>query len=99
MTEEITQDEKLKVLRDSYLSRAQADADLGSQGRFKRETEARVTGTPTYPPQPPSSFWAKSLDEVSGTEPPFGVDINSVEPVGTPVEVAQSREKTVQPED
>lgn len=71
-----SQDERRRVELDTYLARAQADTDLAAGGRFKKEVEARVTGTPTYPPQPASSFWAKSLDEVSGPEAPLGYSVN-----------------------
>jgi hypothetical protein len=55
---EPTQSEKREVLRDSYLSRAVADADLSAQGRFKRETATHVTGVPSYPQLPDSSPWS-----------------------------------------
>jgi hypothetical protein len=60
--------------KDTYLSRAQADADLGAQGRFKRETTTRVTGVPVYLSLPARSPWAKGFDEVVGVEPPLSAD-------------------------
>jgi hypothetical protein len=70
---EPTQSEKREVLRDTYLSRAQADADLAAQGRCKKETTTRVTGVPEYPKQPSSSRWAS--DPVPHEEPlGFAVD-------------------------
>ena len=71
---EATQSEKREVLRDSYLTRAQADAELGAQGRFKRETTTRITSVPVYPKQPANSPWSQSTDEVVGVEPSLGVD-------------------------
>ena len=82
------QETRRQVERDSYLSRAQADADLTSQGRFKRETTTRVTGVPVYPSLPPSSPWASGFDQ--NVEPTLGVDINEMPANGTPVEVQAS---------
>jgi hypothetical protein len=51
-TREIIQNE-----RDTFHSRAQADAELEAQGRFKRQNETRVTGSApvTYPRLPSGS--------------------------------------------
>jgi hypothetical protein len=81
MTDEITQAEKKQVLKDCYLSRAQAEADMVG-GRFKRQTETRVTGTPTYPQQPASSPWSRGIDELTGREGPFSIDIDFVGDLG-----------------
>ena len=70
------QDERRRVERDTYLSRAAADADLTSQGRFKKETTTRVTGVPTYPSLPPSSPWANGFDE--NVEPPLGFAVDEM---------------------
>ena len=75
MTDEITQDEKRKVLRDSYLNRAAADANLAG-GRFKKQNATEVVGVPVYPPIP-SRPWS-GADPVPD-EPPLGFDINQVE--------------------
>jgi hypothetical protein len=91
---EATQSEKREVLRDTYLSRAQADADLGAQGRFKKETATSVTAVPTYPKQPTNSPWSS---DVLGPEEPFPVDINAMEPDGTPNEIQASLEPTLKP--
>ena len=89
-TNQASQSERREVLRnDSYLSRAQADADLTSQGRFKRETATRVTGVPAYPSLPASSPWSSGFDQ--NLEPPFGVDVEAHEPVGTAKEQEQSK--------
>ena len=76
------QQTRQQVLKDTYLSRAQADADLAAGGRFKKQVETHITGTPSYPQQPSSSPWAKSLDEVSGPEGPFDIDIEFVGELG-----------------
>ena len=67
--------------------------DLGAQGRFKREVQTRVTSVPSYPSQPANSPFAKGFDEVVGPEPPLNMDLNQVEPVGTPVEVEKCIDK------
>ena len=100
MTDEITQAEKRQVLKDTYLSRAVADADQSGGGRWKKQSETTVTGTPTYPRQPTSSHWHS--DPVP-PEPSFGVDIEyvgalggeSTAPVSTPetVETASATER------
>jgi hypothetical protein len=68
-----TQADRREVLKDTFLSRAQADAELEAQGRFKKQTATRVTGVPVYPSQPPSSPWA--CDQV-GVEPPLGFRVS-----------------------
>ena len=64
------QDERQRVERDTYLTRAKSDADLTSQGRFKRETATRVTGVPIYPQLPASSPWSEGFDQ--NVELPLG---------------------------
>jgi hypothetical protein len=71
-------DRKQVVKNDCYFSRAQADADMVG-GRFKKETEIRVTGVPQYPTQPETSPWA---NDVVGVEPPLGY---SVDDLGGPI--------------
>jgi hypothetical protein len=90
MTDEISQAEKKQILNDTYLSRAQADAELEGQGRFKKEVQTRVTGVPSYPSLPASSPWSKGLDEVTGSELPIGFDVNAQEPVGEVHEIQSS---------
>jgi len=70
--------ERYEVLKDTYLSRAQADADMVG-GRFKKQTETRVTGVPAYPPQPSNSPWHS--DPVPSEEP-LGYEINSLPDLG-----------------
>jgi hypothetical protein len=79
--DEISQREKREVLKDCYLTRSQAEAEMVG-GRWKKQTETRVTGTPSYPQQPSSSPWSQSLDELTDTEPSFGVDIEFVGELG-----------------
>ena len=79
--DEISQREKREVLKDCYLSRAQADADMIG-GRFKKQTETHVTGTPTYPQQPASSPWSRGLDEIVGREGPLEIDMEFVGALG-----------------
>ena len=71
-----TQAEKREVLRDTYLNRAAADADLASQGRFKRETTTRVTGVPVYPSLPASITWSNGFD--TNVEPPLGFSVDEM---------------------
>jgi phage terminase large subunit GpA-like protein len=61
MTNESDQRERREVLKDAYLSRAAADADFASQGRFKREIETRVTPVPNYPKQSEGSPFTNDL--------------------------------------
>ena len=77
------QAEKLEVLKDTYLSRAQSDADLGAQGRFKRETTTTVHAVPTYPALPASSPWAHGFD--TNIEPVLGIAVDEMPVVGTEV--------------
>jgi hypothetical protein len=72
------QQTRRQILRDPYLGRAQAEADMIG-GRFKKQTEARVTGVPQYPRQPTSSPWAS--DPVPPEEP-LGIDIEFVGELG-----------------
>jgi hypothetical protein len=85
---EATQAEKREVLRDTYLTRAQSDADLTSQGRFKKEIATRVTGVPVYPSLPASSPWSSGFDQ--NVEPPLGFAIDEMPAVGTPNEIQSS---------
>ena len=93
------QQTRRQILKDTYLSRAQADADMIG-GRFKQQSQTHVTGVPTYPRQPSNSPFAS--DPVP-PEPPLGVDIEYVgalggessAPVSTPetVETASATER------
>ncbi len=61
----------------TYLDRAKVEAEqeMRTGGRFKNEIAARVTGVPTYPPQPADSPWHH--DPV-GPEPPLGVAVDDM---------------------
>jgi hypothetical protein len=54
------QQTRRQVLKDTYLSRAQADAEVEAQGRFKRQSPTTIVGatTPHYPKQPANSPFA-----------------------------------------
>ena len=79
-THEFTQREKREVLKDTYLSRAQADAEMSLGGRFKKQTETHVTGVPRYPAQPTNSPW--STPDPTGPEPPLGYEIDALPELG-----------------
>jgi hypothetical protein len=74
----------------TFHSRALADLQLeqGQSGRFT--DKASLSGAEAsvrYPKQPATSPWSSDL---SGVEPPLGVDLGYVEPCGTPKEVEES---------
>jgi hypothetical protein len=77
--DEISQREKREILKDTFLSRAQADAEIEAQGRFKKQSPMMIVGAPQYPRQPASSPWHS--DPVP-PEPSFGVDIEFVGDLG-----------------
>jgi hypothetical protein len=67
--------------RDCFRTRAESDAALEAQGRFKKTNETTIVGaTPSapYPAQPPNSPWAYAD---RNPEPPFDTDISAVEPI------------------
>ena len=74
------QQTRRQVLKDTYLSRAQADAEIESQGRFKKHNPTIVTGTPEYPRQPSSSPW--STPDPTGIEPSLGYEIDALPALG-----------------
>jgi hypothetical protein len=90
------QQTRRQVMRDTYLARALADTDLEAQGRFKRQNPTSVTAAPTYPRQPSNSPWSQSLDELTGTEPPFGFDIEYVGALGGESSAPVSSPETVE---
>jgi hypothetical protein len=70
--------------RDCFRTRAESDAELLNQGRFKKETATTVVGaTPSapYPQQPASSPWGGDNPIPPGELDQVGYDINEVEPV------------------
>jgi hypothetical protein len=71
-------------------SQAITQIELEGQGRHAAAAKASVVGAervPLYPRQGPDSPWSS---DISGVEPPFGIDVSFVEPVGTPAEVEES---------
>jgi hypothetical protein len=49
------QQTRRQILKDTYLSRTQADADLEAQGRFKKQSPTMIVGA-QYPKQPANSL-------------------------------------------
>ena len=80
--DKLSQAEKRKeVIRDTFMHRAAADAELLNSGRFAKEQATTVVGaTPSapVPRQPETSPWAQRDENV---EPPFDTDISAVEPI------------------
>jgi hypothetical protein len=81
------QETRRRVEHDSYLTRAQAEADQVG-GRFRKEVTTTVNAVPQYPKLPASSPWASGFDQ--NVEPVLGYDVNAQEPTGTPAEVQAS---------
>ena len=88
--DEFTQSFKRKILAEdrdrlsTYRDHAEANADLELGGRFAKLTPTTVTGsTPThqYPKLPADSPFNQAATMVPD-EPPLGIDINAMEPVG-----------------
>jgi hypothetical protein len=74
----------------TFFSRAEAELALEAQGRHANAAKASISGAEAsvrYPRQPASSPWSS---DISGVEPPLGVDLSYVEPCGTPQEVEES---------
>jgi hypothetical protein len=79
--------ENEKRLRGSTLSQfAQSDA-AEARGRFSAISNPTVIGTETTPKYPQGPAWCA---DPTGVEPPLGVDINAMEPVGEPHELKAS---------
>jgi len=76
---DIDQQTRREILKDTYFNRAQSDADMIG-GRFKQQTQTHVTGVPQYPKQPPTSPWA--TPDPSGPEPPLGYEIDALPDCG-----------------
>jgi hypothetical protein len=92
---EINPKETKEIIQgDTFLNRAQADAELEAQGRFKRQNETRVTGAaPVTYPRLPSGPWSEgdpgAPDPVTDQ---FG-DVNEMEPTGSAVEIEKSLQR------
>lgn len=70
-----TQAERKQVLKDTYLTRAAAEVEMG--GRFKRLNPTVITGAATsYPRQPSNSPWHS--DPVPPEEP-LGFSVDAME--------------------
>ena len=94
-TNQSSQSERREVLRnDTYFARQSNSVD-DAGGRYAKLTPATITGatTPQYPPLPASSPWAHGFD--TNIEPPLSVDVNAMEPTGTPSEVQASLDPTL----
>ena len=84
--DEVSQAERRRVLANdrkvsTYRDAAQASIDDLCGGRYGAIGKPTVTGASpiSYPRQPEGSPWAS---DPIGDEPPLGVDINAIEPVG-----------------
>ena len=66
----------------TYRDHAENDPELQLGGRFAKVTPTTVVGAASGPvyPRLPSGPWAEG--DPSGDEPPLGLDINAIEPVG-----------------
>jgi hypothetical protein len=70
--------------RDTFLNRAQADADLLNSGRFAKEAATTVTGAKAVPSYPrlPSGPWSEGdLGAPDPATDQLGYGINEVEPI------------------
>src|SRR5262245_26128183 len=74
----------------SYRAHAEANADLELGGRFAKVTSTTVVGASpiNYPRQPLTS--PSNQMAMTGPEAPLGYEINAMEVVGEPHEVAAS---------
>jgi hypothetical protein len=76
----MTDNTKTKTMKDKDTYHARAEADLETGGRWAKPT----IGVPELPAASP---WSR--DPV-GIEPPLGIDVNAMEPVGEHHEVERS---------
>jgi hypothetical protein len=90
-TNSASQSERAQVLenerrarRDTMHNRAMAEFSLEQAGRHAKQSTVIGTGAPNYPAGPNWSI------NPTGVEPPLGWDVNQIEPVGEPLEVAKS---------
>ena len=84
---EYTQAEKRRVLRDTLHTRAVAEANMIG-GRWATESQTRVVGSGVeYPQLPPDSPWR---DDPVPVEPPLGINVDEMVPVGEAFEVERS---------
>jgi hypothetical protein len=75
-------EKKQEIVRDTFMNRAAADAELLNSGRFAKEQATTVVGaTPSapVPQQPPNSPWGGDNPIPAGGELDyFGQDINVI---------------------
>jgi hypothetical protein len=70
--------------RDCFRTRAEADAALEAQGRFKRQNETQVVGAksnPVYPAQPSGPWSQGDPGAPDPTTDQLGYGIDEVEPI------------------
>src|SRR5262245_60143674 len=79
MSNDTDQQTRRQVLKDCYLNRAQAEADMAAGGRWKNQNPTSVTGAPSYPRQPSNSPWHS--DPVPPEEP-LGYEIDAQPELG-----------------
>jgi hypothetical protein len=100
------QNERREVIRQDTQVRSQvapsgattmherAQVELGQEygGRFSSlRAEQHVVGAgPVYPKLPSNNSFAVGIDAIVGIEPPLGVNIDEMEPVGTPAQALAS---------
>jgi len=85
---ETSQRERREALRnDTYLSRAQGNADSPVGGRYAKELATQVVGVPRYPMLPSTSPWSH---DATGDEPSLGYSIDEAPVVGEPHELGGS---------
>jgi hypothetical protein len=80
---------------DTFLNRAQADADLSNQGRYAKEQATTMTGAKAVPSYPrlPSGPWSEGDPGAPDpTTDQFG-DVNSQEPTGSHIEIERSLQR------
>jgi hypothetical protein len=94
----LTQKKKREILKNdakvraTYRDFAQSDPELELGGRFAKVTPSTVVGAApvtSVPRQPEGSHWHS---DPMPMEPPLGLDINAVEPVGEPHELRASEQ-------
>jgi hypothetical protein len=77
-----------RVQRDTFHTRANAELDLENSGRFSKPHAVIGLDSVEYPTLPENSW----TNDPTPTEPPLGIDVNAMEPVGESFEVAASLE-------
>jgi hypothetical protein len=84
---QLTQAEKREVLendRNTYIERAQNEADLAAAGRFKVQQETTIIaskGAPSYPRQPSGPWSSEPVPLPDPLTDQLGYDVNEVDPI------------------